>query len=236
MILTIAALLPAVYLIGYVYKKDRVEKEPAGLLWKLAFLGAVSTIPAAFIEIVLENFLGIFFLPEQLFYQLISNFLIVAVTEEFWKRQVVMRAAWRHPAFNYRFDAIVYAVCSAMGFAAMENIMYVADGGLSVAVSRALLAVPSHAVDGVLMGFFLGEAKLCERQGDFMGRKKNMKNSLLVPVLAHGFNDFCLTIGTVSAMLCFVAFVVIMDIFAVRKINQASKEDVPVDGMDRMYW
>lgn len=236
MILTIAALLPAVYLIGYVYKKDRVEKEPAGLLWKLAFLGAVSTIPAAFIEIILENVLGFFFLPEQLFYQLISNFLIVAVTEEFWKRQVVMRAAWRHPAFNYRFDAIVYAVCSAMGFAALENLMYVADGGLSVALSRALLAVPSHAVDGVLMGFFLGEAKLCERQGDFRGRKKNMKNSLLVPVLAHGFYDFCLTRGTVSSILCFVAFVVIMDVFAVRKINQASQEDVPVDGMDRMYW
>lgn len=236
MILTIAALLPAVYLIGYVYKKDRVEKEPAGLLWKLALMGAVATIPAAVFEIVLENFLGIFFFPDQLLYQLISNFLIVAVVEEFWKRQAVMQAAWKHPAFNYRFDAIVYAVCSAMGFAALENIMYVADGGLSVAVSRALLAVPSHAVDGVLMGFFLGEAKLCERQGDFLGRKKNLRSSLLVPVLAHGFYDFCLTRGTVSSMLCFVVFVVIMDVFAVRKINQASKEDVPVDGMDRMYW
>lgn len=236
MILMIAALLPAVYLVGYVYKKDQVEKEPAGLLWKLAFLGAVSTIPAAFTELVLEDFLELFFLPEQLIYQLISNFLIIALTEEFWKRQVVKRVAWKHPAFNYRFDAIVYAVCSAMGFAALENLMYVADGGLSVAVTRAILAVPSHAVDGVLMGFFLGEARLCERYGDFRGRKKNLRSSLLVPVLAHGFYDFCLTRGTVSSMLCFVAFVILMDVFAVRKINQASAEDVPVDAMDRMYW
>lgn len=235
MLLTIAALLPAVFLIAYIYKKDTIEKEPRSLLWKLVFLGALSTFPASIMEVLLEGILGMFFTPETLLYQLISNFLIVAVIEEFWKRRVVLGTAWKHPAFNYRFDAVVYSVCAAMGFAALENIMYVADGGLSVALSRALLAVPSHAVDGVFMGCLLGEAKLCEQQGDFLGRKRNMSLSFWIPVLAHGFYDFCLTRGTVSSLLVFLVFVICMDVLAVTRINQSSREDVRVKNYPGMY-
>lgn len=234
--LAIAALLPAVFLIAYVYKKDTIEKEPRELLWRLVLFGALSTIPAAIIELVLEQLLWEFYSPWDLIYQVISNFLIIAVAEEFWKRQVVLRLAWNHPAFNYRFDAVVYSVCAAMGFAALENVLYVWDGGFYVAVSRALLAVPTHAVAGVLMGCYLGEAKVCEHRGDWAGRRKNMALSLLYPVLAHGFYDFCLMRGTNSSMLAFILYVVTIDIVAVRQINRSSREDAQVHGPDGRYW
>ena len=116
--LLLAALVPAVFLMVRVYRLDRIEKEPASVLWAL----------------VLENFLA------------------VALVEEACKRWVVLKFAWRSPAFDYRFDAVVYCVFAALGFAALENILYVAEYGFAVAVSRALLSVPGHCFFAVYMG------------------------------------------------------------------------------------
>ena len=229
MLLVVAALVPAIVLIAYVYKMDRVEKEPRGLLIRLFLLGALSTLPALIVEIVLDLVLVQVVEPETFFYHLISSFVIVAGAEEFWKR-VMTKTAWKHPAFNYRFDAVVYAVTAAMGFAALENILYVADSGFSLAVTRATTAVPSHAVDGAFMGFFLGEAKLCERRGDLQGKKKNMRLSLLVPMLCHGFYDFCLFRGTIISMLLFVVFVIAIDVAVILHIEKISREDTHLGG------
>ena len=98
------------------------------------------------------------------------------------------RFAWKHPAFDYRFDAVVYCVFSALGFAALENILYVAQFGLSVAVPRALLSVPGHFFFAVYMGIYLGEAKRAEREGEGFLRDRFLRESILVPVLLHGFD------------------------------------------------
>lgn len=232
MALTLVALFPAIFLIGYVYKKDRVEKEPVKLLAGLFFFGALTVIPAAVIENILDMVLGLFLRSDSLLATAVFSFLTVAVTEEFWKRWSVMRVAWNSPAFNYRFDAIVYCVTAAMGFAALENIGYVARGGFSVAFSRAMLAVPSHAVDGVLMGVFLGEAKICERAGDLEGTKRFWRLSLWIPVLAHGFYDFCLFRGTALSFAVFLVFVLVMDFYTVSRINRSAREDVRMDSGD----
>lgn len=220
-------------LIVYIYKMDKVEKEPGKLLWKLFLLGALTTVPAAVMEVILELFLGIFLEPDTFLYHLILCFLIVAAIEEFWKR-LVTKSAWNHPAFNFRFDAVVYGVVAAMGFAALENVLYVVGDGLGLAFTRAITAVPSHAVDGVFMGYFLGEAKLCERWGDFRGKKRNLRLSFLVPVLCHGFYDFCLYHGTALSFVLFVAAVVLMDVVAIRRIHKASRQDVYLDPVQPM--
>lgn len=76
---------------------------------------------------------------------------------------------WRNPNFNYRFDGIVYAVFVSLGFAAFENIQYVLHYGLSVALPRAIFAVPGHMSFAVFMGLFYGRAKLYEAWGDGAG-------------------------------------------------------------------
>lgn len=201
-----------------------MEREPKGLILKLFLLGALSTLPAVIVEMVLESLLGRFVVPETFLYHLISSFFIVAGAEEFWKR-VMTKTAWKHPAFNYRFDAVVYAVTAAMGFAALENILYVMDSGFSLAVTRATTAVPSHAVDGAFMGIFLGEAKLCEKRGDLKGKKRNLRLSLLVPILCHGFYDFCLFRGTIFSLILFGIFVIAIDVMVILRIERASRED-----------
>ncbi len=220
----VLALLPAVYLIIYIYKHDKVEKEPVSLLLKLLFLGALSIVPTVIVGTILELLLGMFLPMDSVFYHLIYMFVVVALVEEYWKRWAAERA-WNHPAFNYRFDAVVYCVSAALGFAALENLMYVAEGGLATALLRAVTAVPSHAIDGVIMGIFFGEAKICEMRGDLAGRKRYWRLSLLMPMLAHGYYDFCLTSGSMIMLVFFVIFVAVLDVWAVRYIKRASAED-----------
>lgn len=222
--LPILALLPAIYLMYYIYKNDRVEKEPIGLLAKLFFYGMWSTILAIVIGLLFEGVLGAVFAPGSFLYNLLDMFLVVALVEEYWKRWAAKRA-WDHPAFNYRFDAVVYCVSAALGFAALENVLYVMSGGIGVAVMRALLAVPSHAIDGVIMGIFFGEAKICEQRGNLQGKKRCWRLSLLLPTLAHGFYDFCLVEESNMLFILFILFVIGIDWWAVNYIKAASVND-----------
>jgi RsiW-degrading membrane proteinase PrsW (M82 family) len=62
-----------------------------------------------------------------------------------------------NPYFDEHFDGIVYAVCVGMGFAGLENIMYVfqnMDDWMSVSVARAIFSVPGHFFFAVSMGYF----------------------------------------------------------------------------------
>ena len=138
------------------------------------------------------------------------------------------RRTWNDSNFNYRFDGIVYAVFVSLGFAAFENILYVFNYGLSVAVTRAFLAVPGHMGFSVYMGIFYGKAKLCEKWGDTAGRKRNWVIGCLIAVLLHGFYDACLMMGTNVAVLCFLIFVALMYIITYRYIQRCSEGDHPI--------
>lgn len=143
--LSLAALVPAVILFVRIYQLDRIEKEPRRLLGILLLSGALLALPAAGIQLLASRTLGSALNRRSAAYLLLDNFLVVAVSEEVCKIVPVRLAAWKHPAFDYRFDAVVYSVSSALGFAAVENILFVVQSDLRTAVSRAVLSVPGQA-------------------------------------------------------------------------------------------
>ena len=229
--LLLAALVPAAFLMVQVYRLDRIEKEPAGLLLKLALFGAVSGLAAGAIEGALTRVLDVT-LGGGMLRLMLENFLAVALVEEACKRWVVLKFAWRHPAFDYRFDAVVYCVFSALGFAALENILYVAEYGFAVAVSRALLSVPGHCFFAVYMGIYLGQAKMAERAMQWYyielpdeSPGQYLRASLLVPTLLHGFWDFSLSVGGGLMTVLFYLFVLAFFIDAYRKLRFAAGSD-----------
>ena len=214
-----------------VYRLDRIEKEPAGLLLKLALFGALSGLAAGAIEGALTRVLDVT-LGGGMLRLMLENFLAVALVEEACKRWVVLKFAWRHPAFDYRFDAVVYCVFSALGFAALENILYVAEYGFAVAVSRALLSVPGHCFFAVYMGIYLGQAKMAERAMQWYyielpdeSPGQYLRASLLVPTLLHGFWDFSLSVGGGLMTVLFYLFVLAFFIDAYRKLRFAAGSD-----------
>lgn len=224
----LAAVIPAFLLLRYIYRHDTIEKEPPGLIVTLLLLG----VAAALVSIVFER-LGRALLDGLLdagspVYSIAFAFLVVAVVEEGAKFLFLKWRSWNDPNFNYRFDGIVYAVSVSLGFAAFENIMYVMRYGLSVAVPRALLAIPGHMSFAVFMGVFYGRAKLCEAAGDLSGKRFNLIAGYIVAVALHGFYDACAMVGTVLSMVIFIVFIVAMYIAVHRLVKRESMSDHPI--------
>ena len=226
--LIICAVLPAAILMGYIYKKDTLEKEPSALLRKLVLFGIVSTIPAIILEAVGSAVLGRIFETDGFFYAVFMNFLVIAGAEEGVKFFFLKRKSWNSPDFNCQFDGVVYSVFVSLGFALLENILYVLRYGFSTAIARALLSVPGHACFGVFMGAFYGMAKRYENGGCPQNCQNCLRRSVLIPMLLHGIYDFIATTDYLRASV-FLVFVGTVFSAAIRLTDKLSKEDCYID-------
>ena len=224
----LAALLPAMILLLYVYRHDTVEKEPPFLLLTLLVLGVLSAVCASVLEGIFQRILAWLVEPGTVFYVILFAFLVVAMVEEGMKFFFLKLRTWNHPAFNYRFDGIIYAVFVSLGFAGFENILYVLQYGLSVALPRALLAVPGHLSFAVFMGIFYGRAKVCENQGRERRARSRLWMAYIWPVFLHGFYDACAMIGGRTATVVFLVFVAWMFLFVWHGLKKKSAADAPV--------
>ena len=224
----LAAVLPAAYLLRYIYRHDTVEKEPAGLLASLLAMGVLAAILSGLLEGVGEWALGLMAPEYSPWYPVLLAFAVVAVIEEGTKFLLLKARTWHHSAFNFRFDGVVYAVFVSLGFAAFENIAYVLGYGLSVAIARALLAVPGHMAFSVFMGLFYGRAKQRANEGHNIRAGLCLWAGYLSAVFLHGFYDACALSGTAEAAVVFLVFVLLMFLAAFGSVRRASREDVPV--------
>ena len=187
--------------------------------------GGLSTIIAGILEYICLDFLDDYFYTDTIAYIAIEAFLIVGLAEEFGKYFIVKKVAWKHPAFNTTFDAVVYAIFSSLGFATVENILYLCDGSYSTALWRGILSVPGHAIFAVFMGNYLGVAKRCEVLGDENGKKANLRKALFMAVLTHGFYDFCILEATALSLLAFLIYEIFIVTYTIKKVKKLSNED-----------
>lgn len=223
-----AAVLPAILLLRYIYRHDTVEKEPPGLLLSLLLMGILAAWTSIVLETIAEMFLELLVTPGTYLHTILLAFLVVAMVEEGAKLFFLKWRSWHHPAFNYRFDGIVYAVFVSLGFAAYENIQYVFHYGLSVALPRALLAVPGHLSFSVFMGIFYGRARLCRGRENLIGVRRNLQVGYLCAVFFHGFYDACAMTGTALATVIFLMFVFGMFFLVYRLVQRESAADAPL--------
>ena len=205
-------LVPPVLLMVYMYRIDKVEKEPVGLIFKTFIFGMISVIPAIILELGLGFVLDMVYpgYTKGTVYNLIYFFLVVGFSEEFSKRLMATISVWKSPEFNYHFDAIIYYATSALGFAALENIMYMTQFGAEIAISR---LIPVHVVCGIFMGYFMGWAKTAELIG------------LLIPILIHGTWDFCLTTESDAAIYFVLVMIIVLTLIAFRLIHKEAAKD-----------
>ena len=224
----LAAVLPAVFLMRYIYRKDTAEKEPPSLLLSLVFMGVLAALAAMVLERIGEGILNRTVSQYSRWYVILLAFLVVGAAEEGCKLFFLKRRSWWDPNFNYRFDGVVYAVFVSLGFAAFENVLYVFRYGLSVVLPRALLAIPGHMGFAVFMGCFYGRAKLCEGYGDEAGKQGNLFLGWLSATVLHGIYDSCAMIGSGAATVAFLVFVVLMYLVVLRRIDRESRTDHPI--------
>ena len=158
----------------------------------------------------------------------------MAVAEEGFKYYFLKQTTWNHPAFDYRFDAVVYAVFVSLGFATIENILYVwgsqieSGTGLQLSVYRGVLSVPAHCVFAVAMGIHYGAAKYAQGHEQFDLEEAGLRKAFLVPVLMHGFFDFALMMNQPLYTGLFFVFVILADYRALKAVGRASQTDTRV--------
>ncbi|MFO7638307.1 MAG: PrsW family glutamic-type intramembrane protease [bacterium] len=181
------ALAPVLTLAGFFYFRGRHRQESVWPLLLTFVLGAAVLAPAVVTAVMLQRLTGWYSGTPSLLGRFAGALLIVGLVEEGWKFVVVRLYAWARPEFDEPYDGISYSVMAALGFATVENLLYVLGGGFQVGVLRALLTVPGHAFFGMLMGYFLGEAKFAGTPGRSAGLQLA---GLGLAVLAHGVYDF----------------------------------------------
>jgi len=208
------AIAPALICAFYIFIRDKYEKEPIKLLIIGLFYGIVITIP-----IIKAGQFILVFIPTggvimDAFY---NSFFVAALTEEFFKYVVLFFLVFYNRNFNERFDGIVYAVFISLGFAGLENIMYVLNpelGGYGTAFARAFVSVPGHALFGVAMGYYFALIK-------YEPEKKVLYAfmAFFVPWLIHGVYNFILLSGITYMYIVFVPFLAYMWISGFRKMK-----------------
>jgi RsiW-degrading membrane proteinase PrsW (M82 family) len=180
----ILAIAPAVALMLYVYYRDKHEKEPLRVMLRAFFYGLLSVVPAAWLE---QKF-GIMDKNDVVSTAYLA-FLVIAGAEEGCKYLFMRWSVYRNPAFNEPFDGIVYCVMVSMGFATVENVMYVlrSDDPMRTALLRMLTAIPAHFTFAVIMGYFVGLSKFAPGKG-----LRYTIYGVGGAMFFHGAYDFCL--------------------------------------------
>ncbi|SNX68119.1 protease prsW family protein [Bacillus oleivorans] len=147
-----AGIAPGLALLSYFYLKDEFDSEPLHLVFRTFLFGALLVFPIMFVQYV--------FSVEQVMVSNLANaFLSSALLEEFFKWFILFQTIYLHSEFDEPYDGIVYGTSISLGFATLENILYLIGNGVEFALGRALLPVSSHALFGVLMGYYLGKGK-----------------------------------------------------------------------------
>lgn len=196
-----AALLPAILLLLFIWKKDP-KKEPFKWLLKAFLYGVGICVPVAFVEVGVNYLIFGDAVPATLLAAATDAFVVAALVEEVFKLIALWLVLRKNPYFDEHFDGVVYAVCVGLGFAALENLLYVvgADDWGMVALMRALLSVPGHYAFAVLMGYYYALYHFVDHSW------KTAICVLLMPVLAHGVYDTLCMSGSVDPTLGSIAF------------------------------
>ena len=207
-----AAIAPVVVLLWQILKRDSANPEPPKMLMKAFFYGMVSTV-VTFIFLPVTEMIGDITMlddnPLALAFK--QAFFSAALPEEGAKLLMLWLLLRNNPYFDERFDGIVYAVCVGMGFAAVENVLYLFsnyDSWLSVGIVRALFAVPGHFFDAVIMGYYYSHYHF--------GTRRNPATKALIlaaPVVAHGIYDGILFSYDIDDGVAVVALILFLIFF-----------------------
>lgn len=192
LLVLLAALAPVAVAIGYIFKKDSVQPEPTKWLVKAFWYGVLSALLTFAIVLPLSAIFGMELNAEEyptVFDAFADAFLQAAIPEELAKFIMLWLLLRKNPHFDEKFDGIVYAVCIGMGFAGIENVLYLAGGiedgtWINIAITRALFSIPGHFLFAVLMGYYYSLY--------YFGIDRSWKTKAMVlaaPIMAHGLFD-----------------------------------------------
>lgn len=226
-------ILPMILIIVYINNKDK-QKEPIGLLIQLFLLGMVSCLLALGISLVLDEFVPFMKASDSktITSIFLYSFVGVALIEELSKWLLLYIRGYKSSHFDELYDVIVYSIFVSLGFAFLENIIFLINEetiNIYAVILRAITAVPGHACYGVFMGYYLSLSKKFKIEENKSLTRNNIILSITVPILLHGVYDFCLFSNIRILTYVFIIFMIILYIVSYRKIEIAAKSSYKLE-------
>lgn len=194
------ALAPGLFWLWFFIRGRTYRSKPRRLVAFGFFLGMLSTVPAAAIEVaVLDD--ARTGAGAGLATAAAAMLFVVGPVEELSKFMAVRLGPFRSLYFDEPRDGLVYAVAASLGFASLENLVYIFQFGPEVMVVRAPLSTLAHVIFGSFWGLALG----MQAQNDQRARGLWLVGGLVVAAAAHGvFNILLFTqspVGVLAALL-----------------------------------
>ena len=187
----ILSLVPTIVIFALLWIKKWIKKENVKQLIKIFLLGILSIVITLIFGLTVLDLIRSPFDQNSVFYIFLNNILLVGFVEEASKYIFVRLGTRKADDSNDQMAMIVYAVTVALAFATIENIFYLEDSNIVLAIARALLTVPNHAAYGVIMGYNLAISR------------RSVK-ALFIPTLIHGVIDGVLDLGRYSWLFVLV--------------------------------
>ncbi len=221
-VLLYVAIIPIIILLNYVKKQDP-HPENGKLLRKIFIFGCISSIVAIIGETAFDH-LWPYYSPIPTYSDIfVENVIGVALIEESVKWLVIWWLCYRNRDFDETYDAIVYAAYSSLGFACVENILYVLMYGIGTGIVRAFTSIPGHLCFAVIMGYFLGRARLAKSKGE--PSAGFIMLSLAIPTLIHGMFDFLLSTDNAMHICIWFVFILVLFIFCFNLVSRSAKHN-----------
>lgn len=197
----VLAVAPGVFWLWFFWRKDKYEKEPARYLVVTFLLGVAVVVPAAFLEGMLTLRVWV------------VDMMMVGIIEEAAKFSAVFLYVYRKSEFNEVMDGIIYSAAAALGFASLENLLYIFQFGPSVMVGRAVISTLGHVLFASFWGYALGLKKITN--------KNAIPAGLILSMVAHGIYDVIVMSGYWYITLLVIPFMILLYKSMSRKIKQS---------------
>ena len=224
------AIAPGLFWLFIFYSKDHLEPEPRWLVMLTFLIGGIAAVPIAGAELVIIDGLRIGMFGVLVF--------VAPVVEEIGKYLAIRLTIFKRPEFDEPMDGIVYGVAGALGFATIENILYLEraahdpDVFWATAIARAVLSVPGHALFSAMWGYALGWTM---KINDPVKRDSIILNGILLAILFHGLFNFLAWSGTsigFLGILLLVGFIAIAWVIVLKRIRHAIDHSPHHDNFD----
>ncbi|WP_066193161.1 MULTISPECIES: glutamic-type intramembrane protease PrsW [Gracilibacillus] len=205
------AIAPAFALLSFFYLKDEYELEPILAIFRTFIYGALLVFPIMFIQYA--------FIEEGMIqHSFLQSYFLYGLFEEFFKWFIFLVTTYSYSRFNTVYDGIVYGVSISLGFATVENVLYLFAHGIEFAFSRAIFPVSSHALFGVIMGYYVGRAKFTNKR-----KYPLLLIALLLPTFLHGTYDFILETIQSQWLYAIIPFMVMLWLLSLKKVKVANE-------------
>lgn len=147
-------MFPAVFWLIFFLFEDRKDPEPRSLIAGIFLAGSLSALTAAVLQLLIQNSVFPLLFIQELS---IAYLLVFAFIEELVKFFAAYIVIYNNRSFDEPVDGMIYMITSAMGFAALENIVFLMSPNgtqFETMIFRFVGATLLHALASGLVGYY----------------------------------------------------------------------------------